>query len=92
MPAIRHGTLTADTVASVDLGVDVGEVDVCNVDGAAAIYFRVDGTNPTVAGNDSYVIPAALGASARVPVTSDGNTVVKLISVGTPAYSITAEF
>lgn len=92
MPAIRNGTLTATVVESIDMGVDVGEVDVLNVDGADAIYVRVDGTDPAVGADDSYAIPAVAGAAITIPVRTDGNTEVRLISAGTPAYSVTADF
>jgi hypothetical protein len=92
MPRIRHGTLEPDEIEEVNLGVDVGEVEVMNVDGAEAIYVRTDGEDPEVEGEDSYVIPAVIGSTAIIPVRTAGPTVVKLISAGTVAFSVTAEF
>lgn len=59
-------------------------------DGVADVYFTVDGTAPTVAGANCYRLPALPG-SLVVPV-DDTNpqdaVVVKLISAGTPTYSV----
>lgn len=85
-----HGTLTASTVATVTLTRDFQRVEVLNVTGSAAIYFTVDGSNPTVAGDDTYVVPAVTGASFSAPANASGSTtVVKLISSGTPGYAVT---
>lgn len=98
-----HATLTASTVDVVTLqqvasgqGVNPG-VTVVNRTGAAAIYFTVSatGTNPTeptVAGTNTYVVPAAV-TSVRVPVTPGIRgraVVVKLISTGAESYSVEA--
>lgn len=83
----QHATLVAATVATLTFDYDAGEVEVLNVDGAAAVYVRTDGTDPTVAGTGCDVLPAAIGY-ARLKVRTDGNTVVKLISSGTPKVSV----
>lgn len=83
-----HGTLVAATVDTVTFtGIDFNEVEVLNRNGAAEIYFTVDGTAPTVGGTNCYVLPAAI-TSAIVGVPTTGATVVKLISAGTPTYSV----
>lgn len=83
-----HGTLVADVVDTVTFQRDWKEVEVLSHDGAGAIYFTVDGFEPSVGGANCYVIPAATGA-AIVKVEGGGNTVVKLISDGAPTYSVT---
>jgi hypothetical protein len=87
----RHGTLVANTVTTVTLDNDYREIEVINVDGASTIYVTVDGTVPTVGGNDTFVLPAAI--SSRVIVSRDGSnpTVVKLISTGTPSFSVSVD-
>lgn len=59
-------------------------------DGAADIYVTVDGTVPAVAGTPCYRVPAFPGAT--VLDVRDSNpvdeVVVKLISAGTPTYSV----
>lgn len=80
-------TLTAATVDTVTFDDDVDTVEVLSHDGAAAVYFTVDGSTPTVAGKGCWMLPAA-ASSATVDVGTAGDTVVKLISAGTPKVSI----
>lgn len=81
-----HVTLTANTVATVTLDANYSNVEVLNVDGAAPIYFTVDGTTPTVEGNGCNVLPAAISA-LTVWAGTQVDT-IKLISAGTPKVSI----
>lgn len=83
----QHATLVANTVKTITLAVDANKVNICNVDGASAVYVTVDGTTPTVGGDGSWVLPAAIG-DLELEVTGPGNTVVKLISAGTPKVSV----
>lgn len=87
MPQNRYGTLAAGVVTTVTLTQDWNTVEVINRSGTAEIFFRTDGTNPTVGGNDSEMLPAAVG-SVVVDVESGAATVVKLISAGTPTYGV----
>jgi hypothetical protein len=80
-------TLTADTVATFTLDADYDTVEVLNGDGAAEVFFRVDGEDPTVDGASCYYLPAAIGSLA-VEVTSGTTTVVKAISEGTPKVAV----
>lgn len=89
MALIKHGTLVADTVASVEVDGAPSTVEVLIVADPAPIYFRVDGTDPTVAGDDCEVVPAGIGA-ALVVDAGDPPIEVKLISAGTPTYSVRA--
>lgn len=82
-----HHSLVAATVDTVTMANDFDQVEVLNRDGAAEIYFTVDGSAPTVGGANCQVLPACIGA-AICGVASSGNTVVRLISAGTPAYSV----
>jgi hypothetical protein len=82
-------TLVAATVATVNLPVNAGRVEVLNRDGAAEVYFTVNGTAPTVGGDDTHVLPAAI-SSVEVNRPRSGDAVVKLISAGTPAVSVRA--
>lgn len=85
----KHLTLAASTVDSITFSVNPKTVEVLNRDGAAAIFFTVDGSTPTVGGDDCFAVPAAAGAALAVDAPSTTGTVVKLISAGTPAYSVT---
>lgn len=91
MAHIKHGTLTADTVATVTLDTDALRIEVVNRDGADEIYFLVDpgSTNPTVHGDDCEVLPAVITAQTCRSRAS-GVSVVKMISSGTPKYTVRA--
>lgn len=85
------GTLTANTVDTVTLSDNASRIQVTNRSGASEIYFSIDGTTPTVGGDDTFILPAAIGS--RVVSSDDVGvdiTTVKLISTGTPTYSVEA--
>lgn len=83
-------TLTANTVDTVSFLQDVGSIEVYG-SGTSAIYFTVNGSTPTVAGGITYELPAG-GPSVRTVSAPGGDLpVVKLISAGTPTYSVTGE-
>jgi hypothetical protein len=81
-----HGTLAADTVTTITFDEVYNQVEVLNVDGAAAIYVTADNTTPTVEGNGCNVLPAAIGGLVIASPTTP--TTVKLISAGTPKVSV----
>lgn len=87
MPDSEHATLVASTVKTITLDAQYGRIEVVNVDGAAIVYFTVDGSTPTVAGDGTLVLPAAIGGWEGAP-DSDNPTVVKLISTGTPKVAV----
>ncbi len=76
---------TVDTVTFTDRDAEV--VEVVNISGADAIYFTTDGAAPIVAGNGTYFLPA-LTSTREVGIPTAGTTVIKLISAGTPSYSV----
>lgn len=80
-------TLAANIVDTVTFPRDLDQVEVLS-DGAAALYFTVDGSTPTIAGQATYELPAGIKSKRTVTVRSAGNTVVKLLSTGTPKYSV----
>ena len=99
-----HKTLTATTADSVTLanvssgtGVSTPSITVVNRTGTHEIYFTIsttgtDPAEPTVGGNDAFVVPAAI-TSVRVPASISvvGHpAVVKLISTGAESYSAEA--
>ncbi len=59
-------------------------------DGADDIYVTVDGSAPTVAGANCWRVPAIQGSTVLSVVDSNpyDAVVVKLISAGTPEYSV----
>jgi hypothetical protein len=89
--ADRIGTLVADTVTSVDVNSE--RIEVLNRDGSAEIFVRIGSTAPTVGDTDpkTFCIPAVAGAARsfyRNIAGSDKTQTVKLISAGTPTYSV----
>jgi hypothetical protein len=85
---VEHVTLTANTVATVSLAGNFGQVEVLNRDGVAEVYFTTDGAAPTVGGANCHVLPAAVNSVDVLDETSGTNSVVKLISAGTPKVSV----
>lgn len=81
-------TLTGSSVDTVTFGRDCDAVEVTAVNGAAAIYFTVDGSTPTVGGKGTFEVLALAGWVTQVDVPTAGNTVVKLISSGAASYSV----
>lgn len=78
--------LTENTVETFTLDGDYGTIEVLNGDGAAEVFFTVDGTVPAVDGAGCYYLPAAIGGLAvRVSGAADA---VKAISSGTPKVSV----
>lgn len=63
-------------------------VEVVNIDGTAAVYFTVDGTTPTVEGDNTIALAAVAGDSALVPTGATESITVKAISSGTPTISV----
>lgn len=84
----KHGiTLTAGVVDTVTFtSTDAARVQLFS-NGAAEVYFTVDGSTPTVGGANCYLLPAVASVDDVEPPTG-GATVVKLISSGTPTLSV----
>lgn len=82
----HHGTLTADTVATVNLDNHAGDFEVVNRTGTGVIWVRFDGVDPVVAGDGTYAVVTTTrfrkAAIATAPLQ------VRLISSTTPAYSV----
>jgi hypothetical protein len=85
----KTGTLVGSAVTTVTLTDDFDAVTVTNVAGAAALYLRLGGTAPAVGGgDDNYALPASY-STIRIPSAESGSpTVVKLLSAGTPIYTV----
>jgi hypothetical protein len=83
----KHATLTASAVDTVTLGADWNTVEVTNRSATDPIYVTTNNAAPTVAGDDTFVVPA--GGYRVLEVPTAGSTVVKLISGGNAPYSVT---
>lgn len=82
--------LQASQVDQVIFPKVVGLIEVW-ADGTAAVYFTVDGSTPVVGGPSTYEVPAGApavrdGVSGVLPGLTA--SIVKLISSGTPKYSV----
>ena len=89
MPRIHHGTLVANAVTYYTLDADYQNVEVLNraAAGGPDLFFRVDGDDAEVLGNDNYIVSA--GGFLQVPVPGvAGPTLITLISAGAPEYSV----
>jgi hypothetical protein len=82
---VKHQTLGANAVDVVTLTAKFKAVEVLNR-GSVEIYFRIDGTAPTVGGDNCFVAPA--GAVLQVP-SLQASDVVRLIASSACAYSVT---
>lgn len=88
MARITHGTLSAGTVATLTGDAEFTTARIINRDGAAEIFARGDGVDPTVAGDDCEILPAAMSYLVMRLSHAGEPTVLKLISSGTPTYSV----
>lgn len=89
--AAHDKVLVASTVDTVTLTDDADVVEVIT-DGTAKVYVTVDGSTPAAGGDTTHLMPASSGGSVvrEIPVSGDpGSIAVKLISAGTPMYSVT---
>lgn len=81
--------LTADTVDTVVFPAALLSIEIIS-NGIAAAYFTIDGTTPTVAGANTYLLPAGVTSiDLRTAVGNvDAITTIKIISAGTPTISV----
>lgn len=87
LPAFsEHGTLIADTVTTVTAPRDVSTL-IVKAAGVGVIYGNVGGPDPTVGGAGTFRVDAP-GAQSIDVSGSRSLDVVKLISSGTPEYSV----
>lgn len=79
-------TLVASTVDTVTFTTDALAVEVYS-SGSAAIYVTVDGSTPTVGGGGTFELPA-VSCVRTIRLANPGVPVVRLVSSGTPTYSV----
>lgn len=78
--------LVASTVDTVTFADDIDSVEIVT-DGTSKIYVTVNGDTPAVSDAATIIVPAALGIRT-IPTPSSGAPAIKLISAGTPTYSV----
>jgi len=79
-------TLVASTVDTVIIPTEADTIEIGTTNGTAQIYYTINGGDPTVAGADTILLPAAPNAVRDHSSRGFGATTVKLISSGTPTY------
>ena len=82
----KHATLVAATADDVTFTTVRTSCEVKNRGTAGDIYFTVNGDAPVSAADDTFYVGP--GESLVVAMSASAQ-VVKLISAGTPAYSVT---
>ena len=86
-----HKTLTAGAPDTVNLTNPAWTwVEVINHHTTARIYFTVDGSAPTVGGDNTFVVPPYSSATAQ-DVSLVTNSVVRLISDTACPYSVAGQ-
>jgi hypothetical protein len=86
----QHGTLTISTKKTVTINGHFSKITVINRNGAGEIWFTVDGTDPVIGAEGTYLCPAAIWAETVDGLGGDpgSNTVVKLLSSAACTYSV----
>lgn len=87
--AAHNIALTANVVTTVTIeDRNIATVDVIS-DGAASVFYTMDGSTPTVNGSNCYVLPAgAMGIDNRRTGNFAGAGTVSLISTGSATISV----
>ncbi len=84
--------LTATSVTTFTLtasGFVATELEICNVDGANAVYYTLDGTDPVITPEGSRSFLGVLPATPSIAVIPvDGSVTVKVRSPGTPLVTV----
>ena len=83
----KHAILVAATVDTITITRSFGAVRVTNyASNTVPLWVRLDGTAPTVGGDDNYIIP--VGESKDLPPPATESIVVKVISANANGYSV----
>lgn len=86
--AINNIVTLSGTATSIATPVGFGQMEIVNIAGTAPVFYTTDGTTPVTTGSSTTrVIPAA-GAVDIVNIKTDGTTVIKALSSGTPTISV----
>ena len=87
MSRIQHGTLSAEVETEITHEGNAETVYIFNRTGSSEIYSRADDGDLTVEGEDCEVVPAAIGW-VEFPLPGDSPYTVRLLSSGTPSYTV----
>ena len=81
-----HARLVATVVDTVTLNYVAGEIIVYNRSGVSDLFFRVDGVNPVISGNNSHIVP--VNSVRHIGPANPDAIEVRLVSAGIPYYSV----
>lgn len=87
MPNPKYGTTVANTVLTIQVSQNTRTVWVESVDGAALVYFTIDGSTPAIGADGSFYLPAAPGG-LELAVSPARAVTVKLISSAAVKVSV----
>lgn len=78
-------TTTVDTIAFSGVG---DSIEIINRSSSPELSVTVDGTTPTALGDDTYTVPAAVGASITITNRGRFNAPVVKVIGSANAYSV----
>ncbi len=88
MAQTKHVTLTANVPTTITLEANAGRIEVFNR-GTDDVWFTTDDTIPAADADDVHIVSG--GSAVEVDDETAGkNSVIKLISAGTPKVSVRA--
>jgi hypothetical protein len=88
MARISHGTLVANVIKKVSCAAYTTRITVVNRSQTGEIYFTIDGTDPSIGGDDSNV---ALGTTTVPTLSPTAACEIRLLSSAALNYSVIGE-
>jgi hypothetical protein len=86
--AHHSAAMVAATLDTITFTGDRPRLKLTFTSGTTPIFFTTDNSAPTVGGTASRVLAPVVGQEVFVEPPTAGDAIVKLISSGTPTYSI----
>lgn len=90
MAKTTHGTLTANTVSSVSIVPGSEGIVVVNRDMTGTIWVRIDGSDPQVGGDGSYVVIGAREFPMSLTEVRKGSVNVRMVADAARKFSVEA--
>lgn len=89
MATVKSGTLTANVVATGSVtGCAPDGAELLNLTGGGTIWYRTDGTDPTIGGDNCH----PLVGSRRIPGRAGADTItVKMIAASALAWALESD-
>lgn len=94
MASTVHGELEANEVTTVTISTKALRVEVLNREGTSEIFFRIDGSDPEIDGEDCFIVPAAVSSVSvqTTPLNREAGAVeVRMISEDSQKFSVAGE-